>query len=59
MGQQDDQRAMPLEDFLSEAMTLLETQPDAKEILVEPVKFLRNAPADGTYGKILELLSSH
>ena len=59
MGQQDDERAMPLEDFLTEAMTLLQTQPDATEILVEPVKFLRNAPANGTYGKILELLSGH
>ena len=59
LGQQDDERAMPLEDFLTETMTLLQTQPDAKEILVEPVKFLRNAPSNGSYDKVLDLLSSH
>jgi uncharacterized oxidoreductase len=59
MGQQDDERAMPLEDFLTESTTLLATQPDAKEIQVERVKFLRNAVADGTYDKVLALLSDH
>ena len=58
LGQQDDEWAMPLEDFLTETMTLLQTQPDAKEILVEPVKFLRNAPSNGSYDKVLDLLSS-
>ncbi len=36
---------MPLEDFLSEVMNLLESQPGAGEILVEGVKFLRYAEA--------------
>lgn len=59
MGQQESARAMPLEDFLSEVMTLLRTQPDAREILVENVKFLRHAQANGTYDNVLAMLSGH
>jgi short-subunit dehydrogenase involved in D-alanine esterification of teichoic acids len=59
LGQQDDENAMPLEDFLSEALTLLRTQPDANEIVVERAKFLRDAQANGTYDKVLAMLSSH
>lgn len=58
MGQQDNEHAMPLDDFLTEAVSLLHTQPDAKEILVENVKFLRHAPADGTYNDVLAMLST-
>jgi len=35
MGQENSERAMALQDFLSEVMTILEAQPDAEEILVE------------------------
>jgi uncharacterized oxidoreductase len=59
MGQQDRAEAMPLEDFLSEAMTLLRTQPDATEIVLENVKFMRNAAADGSYDNILAMLSAY
>ncbi len=59
MNQQDLEAAMPLEDFLSETMTLLHEQPDAHEILVENVKFLRNAATDGRYDEVLALLSAH
>lgn len=59
MGQQDSEQAMPLEDFLNEAMTLLQTQPAAKEILVENVKPLRYAEANGSYDNILTMLSGH
>ncbi|MGW1564083.1 SDR family oxidoreductase [Streptomyces sp. NPDC002144] len=59
MGQENAENAMPLEDFLSEVMTLLETQPDAHEVLVENVKFLRFAEANGSYDQVLGLLSSH
>lgn len=58
MNQQDLEAAMPLEDFLNEAMTLLREQPDAHEILVENVKFLRNAAVDGRYEQVLALLSA-
>jgi len=59
MGQQDSEQAMPLEDFLSEVMTLLRTRPDAKEVLVENVKPLRYVEANGTYDNVLSMLSSH
>jgi len=41
--------AMPLEDYLKETMHLLETNPDATEILVERVKPQRFAEARGEY----------
>ena len=59
MGQQDSEHAMPLEDFLTEAMTLLRTRPDGGEILVENVKFLRHAQADGSYADVLAMLGGH
>lgn len=58
MGQENSDRAMPLDDYLSEVMTILENQPDAAEILVENVKPLRFAEAHGTYSDVLALLSN-
>ena len=43
MGQQDNEQAMPLDDFLTETLDLLRAQPDAKEIVVERAKFVRDA----------------
>ncbi|WP_127783699.1 SDR family oxidoreductase [Rhodococcus sp. X156] len=57
-GQQDSERAMPLEDFLSETMRLLQEQPDAKEILVDRVKPLRFATRDGHYDQLLTAMST-
>ncbi len=57
LGQQDDPSAMPLDEYLDETMALLEAQPDAHEILVERVKFLRNAEAEGRYDAVLARLS--
>ena len=57
MGQQDDERAMPLEEFLSAAVSLLQSEPDAKEIIVDQVKFLRYAEATGSYDRVLAMLS--
>ncbi len=59
MGQQDSEQAMPLEDFLDETMKLLRTEPDAREILVENVRFLRFAEANGNYDSALAMLSGH
>jgi uncharacterized oxidoreductase len=58
LGQQDDETAMPLEDFLTETLTLLRTQPDAKEIVVERARFVRDAQANGTYDDVLAMLST-
>ncbi len=59
MGQQDSEQAMPLAAYLDETMTLLHTRPDADEIVVEGVKFLRDAETNGTYDHVLALLSGH
>jgi uncharacterized oxidoreductase len=47
--QASDPSAMPLGEFISEVMQLLETSPDATEICVERVKFLRFAEGNGGY----------
>jgi short-subunit dehydrogenase involved in D-alanine esterification of teichoic acids len=58
MGQQNSDVAMPLEEFLTEVMDLLRTQPDAEQILVERVKWQRNAEAEGRYQDVLDVLSA-
>ena len=47
-----DPRAMPLDEYIAETMTLLQTQPEAEEILVERVKRFRFAERDGVYQDI-------
>jgi uncharacterized oxidoreductase len=47
-----DQRAMPLDEFISETMTLLQTKPEAEEIVVERAKGFRFAERDGAYDEI-------
>lgn len=59
MGQQDSERAMPLEAYLDETMALLEALPDADEIVVDNVKFLRDAETNGSYDHVLALLAGH
>ena len=47
--QASDPHAMPLKDFIAEVMRILTDTPDATEILVERVKPLRFAEANGGY----------
>ncbi len=47
--QASDPNAMPLEDFIAEAVGILRDSPDATEILVERVKAQRFAAANGDY----------
>ncbi|HWZ25983.1 MAG TPA: SDR family oxidoreductase [Verrucomicrobiae bacterium] len=44
-----DPNAMPLKDFISETMSILENSPNTTEICVERVKQLRFAEASGQY----------
>ncbi len=46
-AQASDPRAMPLRDFIAEVMQILQTQPNAAEVLVERVKPLRYAESAG------------
>ncbi len=57
-GQRDSAVAVPLADFVSEVMTLLETQPEAGEIQVERVKFLRYGEARGDYDQVVAALNA-
>ncbi|QTE30100.1 SDR family oxidoreductase [Pengzhenrongella sicca] len=58
-GQRDSAIAMPLDEFISEVITLIESQPDAKEIQVENVKFLRYGEARGDYDQVVAAINLH
>jgi uncharacterized oxidoreductase len=57
-GQETSEFAMPLEEFVAEVMALLESQPDASEIQVERVKFLRYGEARGDYDQVVATLNA-
>jgi uncharacterized oxidoreductase len=57
-GQENSEFAMPLDEFVAEVIALLEAQPDAKEIQVERVKFLRYGEARGDYDQVVEALNA-
>lgn len=56
-GQEESDFAMPLDDFVSEVMGLIESDPDATEIQVENVKFLRYGEARGDYAHVVETIN--
>ena len=56
-GQKESDFAMPLDAFVDEVMELLASQPDAKEIQVENVKFLRYGEARGDYDQVVATLN--
>ncbi|SCE69612.1 SDR family oxidoreductase [Micromonospora mirobrigensis] len=57
-GQENSEFAMPLDDFVAEVVALIEAQPDAKEIQVERVKFLRHGEARGDYDQVVAMLNT-
>jgi uncharacterized oxidoreductase len=56
-GQEDSEVAMPLDEFIAEVMGLLEAQPEATEVQVERVKFLRYGEARGDYDQVVAALN--
>ena len=56
-GQENSEFAMPLEDFIAEVIGLIESRPDAREIQVEQVKFLRYAEVRGEYDQVVATLN--
>lgn len=58
LGQQDDDQAMPLDEFLDETLELLADNPDATELVVERARYLRNAEANGSHQDVLAMLSN-
>nr|WSY55201.1 SDR family NAD(P)-dependent oxidoreductase [Streptomyces sp. NBC_00886] len=59
MGQEESPDAMPLDTFLDEVMTILDSPEQPDEILVKTVEPLRFAEARGQYANVLRMLSSH
>ncbi|MFG1603762.1 SDR family oxidoreductase [Actinoplanes sp. NPDC049265] len=57
MNQQNSEVAMPLDDLLDQVMGLIEADPKAEQIVVERVKWQRNAVAEGRYADVLGVLS--
>jgi uncharacterized oxidoreductase len=56
-GQENRPGYMPLDVFIDEVMALLDRQPTPAEILVERVRFLRNAEAEGRFDATLAQLN--
>lgn len=56
-GQADRESYQPLDEFADEVMALFAQQPTPPEILVERVKFLRNAEAEGRFDQAVAMLS--
>lgn len=53
-----DPLAMLLADFIAEVMTILETQPDAEEVIVERCKPLRFAAENGNLAAVFGIVNS-
>ncbi|MFB7653339.1 MULTISPECIES: SDR family oxidoreductase [unclassified Streptomyces] len=57
-GQEDNEHAMPLDEFVTEVVGLIEAEPDPREIQVERVKFLRYGEARGDYDQVVAALNA-
>ncbi|MFD1722885.1 SDR family oxidoreductase [Amnibacterium endophyticum] len=57
-GHAENEDAMPLDAFADEVMGLLETQPDADEVLVERVGLLRFAERRGDYPQVVAAVNA-
>ncbi|MET8909173.1 SDR family NAD(P)-dependent oxidoreductase [Micromonospora sp. NPDC004551] len=57
-GQETSEFAMPLDEFVTEVVALIEAQPEAREIQVERVKFLRYGEARGDYDQVVATLNT-
>lgn len=57
-GHEESEFAMPLDEFADEVISLFDSQPDAKEIQVERVKFLRYGEARGDYDQVVATLNA-
>lgn len=57
-GQESRPGYMPLAEFIDEVMALLSRQPTPPEILVERVRFLRNAEAEGRFDATVKQLNA-
>jgi len=56
--QATDERAMPLEAFITEVMDILTNRPDEKEVVVERCKPLRFSVENGAFDKVFQMVNS-
>lgn len=56
-GSKTNPRAMGLDAYIAEVMSLLDAHPGAPEVNVERVKFLRDAAAEGRYAEVFQMLN--
>ena len=56
-GQASDERAMPLEAFISEVMDILTNRSDEKEVVVERCKRLRFAAQNGNFDQVFSMIN--
>ncbi len=56
-GQASDERAMPLDAFISEVMDILENRPDEKEVVVDRCKPLRFAAQNGNFDQVFAMIN--
>ncbi|BBH33365.1 Short-chain dehydrogenase involved in D-alanine esterification of teichoic acids [Pseudomonas sp. 43mfcvi1.1] len=59
LGQENDEHAMPLEEFLDEILELLKISPTPSELVVERAKPLRFAEATGSHDEVLKMLAAY
>lgn len=57
-GHDESPVAMPLDEYADEVMALLEADPDAHEVLVERVRFLRYGEVRGDYADVVAALNA-
>lgn len=55
--QATDERAMPLDAYISEVMDILTNQPDATEVVVERCKPLRFAAETGNFDQVFAMVN--
>lgn len=58
LNQENDERAMPLAEYADETIQLLQDHPDAEEILVNRVHFLRDAERENRHDQVFAALNS-
>lgn len=56
-GSKTNRRAMGLDAYIAEVMSLLDANPGAPEVNVERVKLLRDAAAEGRYAEVFQMLN--
>jgi short-subunit dehydrogenase involved in D-alanine esterification of teichoic acids len=58
-GQSEIEQFLPVDDFADQVITLIEQNPEATEILVEAVKFLRFSEAEHRYAETVAAVNAH